>query len=199
MHADDDRLRKLCAAEFALHVNELYSKARIETFSGGPAWVEVPVVGLFHPIGDEDAAAALDELSRRALEARARFAIDGPPWGQPLPTSWDIICKMTQIGELVEAGILAQDYYNGRLELLAHFVASWVGSKWDPRHPSFKRFARGMMADKSTPARLRENIDLLREYPPKRLPGLMSGDAAMCLDLAEMRVAAFNSTDRGGG
>jgi hypothetical protein len=80
----NDDLRQLCASEFAVCIDEMYSARRVETFSDGPDWIEVPVVGLFHKVGDEIAAAALEELSRRALAWQARFAIDGPPWAQPI-------------------------------------------------------------------------------------------------------------------
>jgi len=142
-----DDLTKLCADEFSVHIDQLYSTKRIETFSDGPDWVEASVVGLFHRVGDEIAAAALAELSRRALAARARFAIDGPPWAQPLPTSWQDLSKLARICELVQAGVLAQDFFNGRLELMTNFIASLCNSKWDyDSHPSFHRFARGVMA-----------------------------------------------------
>jgi hypothetical protein len=76
-----DELSQLSAREFAHHVDQLFGKYRIETYSLGPEWIETPVVGLFHRVGDEAAAAALKELDRRALAWRARFAIEGPPWG----------------------------------------------------------------------------------------------------------------------
>jgi len=40
----NDDLRQLCASEFAVHIDELYSARRIETFSDGPDWIEAPVV-----------------------------------------------------------------------------------------------------------------------------------------------------------
>jgi len=43
-----DELTQLCAREFARHIDDLFGKYRIETFSDGPDWVEAPVVGLFH-------------------------------------------------------------------------------------------------------------------------------------------------------
>jgi hypothetical protein len=54
-----DELTQLCAREFARHIDDLFGKYRIETFSDGPDWVEAPVVGLFYRAGDEVAAAAL--------------------------------------------------------------------------------------------------------------------------------------------
>jgi len=46
-----DDLTKLCADEFSVHIDQLYSTKRIETFSDGPDWVEASVVGLFHRLG----------------------------------------------------------------------------------------------------------------------------------------------------
>src|SRR5262249_31340667 len=107
-----DELTQLCAREFAHHIDRLFGKYRIETYSLGEDSVRTPVVGLFPRVGDAAAAAALAELNRRALAARERFKTDGPAWAQPLPVSWDVICRFARIGELVEAGVLAPD--NGR-------------------------------------------------------------------------------------
>jgi len=176
-----DELTQLCAREFARHIDELFEKYRIETYSDGPDWVKTPIVGLFHRVGDEAAAAALEELDRRALAAREWFRTHGPAWAQPLPVSWQSLCRLTQIGKLVETGVLAQCYYNGRLELLASFAISLFESKWDPDHPPYDAFFRGLMWERKTPARLRHDPELRREFPPKRLPTLVSELEAMVL------------------
>jgi len=171
-------LTKLCADEFALHVNELFQKIRIETYSRGSEWVEAPVVGLFHQVWDEPAATALKELTRRALAWRARFALEGPPWAQPLPTSWNDCCR------------LAHERGDGQMQLLGQFASSLLGDKWNPAHPSFDRFCRGLMAEPGAPAHLRNDPELQRLYPPKRLRELMPMNMAAALDLTEMRLAA---------
>jgi len=171
-------LTQLCADEFALHVNELFQKIRIETYSRGPEWVEAPIVGLFHQVWDEPAATALKELSRRASAWRERFAIEGPPWAQPLPISWNDCCR------------LAHERGDGQMQLLGQFASSLLGDKWDPAHPSFDRFCRGLMAEPGSPAHLRNDPELRRRYPPKRLPGLMPSQMAGVLDHVEMRLAA---------
>src|SRR5436189_1727540 len=102
----ENNIVKICADAFSHHIDDLHYQGRIEN-QGGPGWVEEPVTGMFYPIEDKDAAAALAELSRRALAAKARFAIEGPPWGQPLPTTWQRIGTIAQIGELTEAGVFA--------------------------------------------------------------------------------------------
>jgi hypothetical protein len=104
--------------------------------------------------------------------------------------SWQSLCKLARIGELTQAGILAQNYFNGRLELMAQFAGSLFDSKWDPAHPSSYRFCCGVMADRNTPARLRHNPELRREFPPKRLPTLVSELEAMALDHSEAYEAA---------
>jgi hypothetical protein len=176
-----DDLQSLSHQMFADHIDGLYQDRRIETYSPGEDWVQLPVVGLFHRIGDETAAAAFKELDRLALAAQERFKTDGPPWAQPLPVSWQKLCKLAQIGKLVEDGVIAQDPNNGRLELMATFAASWCNSKWDPEHPGAYRFCRGLMAARNTPARLRNDPELRRLFPPKRLPGLLSEQEAWAL------------------
>jgi hypothetical protein len=172
------------ASEFATYVDELYSQARVETFSGGLDWVEEPTVGLFHKVGDAIAMAALEELRRRALAWQVRFETEGPEWARPLPTSWQKILIGTRVGELIEAGVIAPD--NVRWELLAHFAASLFNGKYDPEHPSFRRFARGIMASPNTPARLRDNPELRKAYPPKKLDSLMSDMESEALALSEL-------------
>jgi hypothetical protein len=76
------------------------------------------------------------------------------------------------------------------LELMAQFVGSLFDSKWDPAHPSSYRFCCGVMADRNTPARLRHDPELRREFPPKRLPTLVSELEAMALDHSEAYEAA---------
>jgi len=171
-----DDLQSLSHQMFADRIDGLYQDRRIETYSLGEDWVETPVVGLFHRIGNEAAAAALKELDRRALAARERFKTDGPAWAQPLPLSWDDCCRLAGAG--------------GRMELLGNYAASLLGSKWDAAHPSFDRFCRGMMADRSTPDYLRNDPELQRTYPPKPLKGLMSAEMAAALDCSEARLAA---------
>ena len=109
--------------------------------------------------------------------------------GRPLPVSWDALGKLSWIGELTEAGVLASDYSTGRLELLAKFAASLLNTKWDPEHVSYDVFFRGLMADRDTPARLRNNPELRKAYPPKRLEGLMSNEMAEAMAISEMLVA----------
>ena len=184
----DDLILVRCADTFAHRIDELFLEDRIEIHNG-PGRIEEPTIGMFHLVGDEIAAAALAELSRRASAARKWFAIDGPWWAQPLPTTGRQVTQLAWIGELIEAGTLPQDYFNGRMLLFSNFAVSQCCSKWVPTHPSFDRFARAKMADCNTPRWLRDNLQLRREYPPQRLVTLMPGIMAAALDHSEARVA----------
>jgi hypothetical protein len=87
---------------------------------------------------------------------------------------------------MTEAGVFASDFNNGRLEMAANFASSLFNSKWDPEHPSFRRFARGMMASPDTPARLRDNPELRKAYPPKKLNSLLPDAECEALALSEL-------------
>jgi len=76
------------------------------------------------------------------------------------------------------------------MQLLGQFASSLLGDKWNPTHPSFNRFCRGLMAEPGAPAHLRNDPELRRLYPPKRLRELMPVNMAAALDLTEMRLAA---------
>jgi len=85
---------------------------------------------------------------------------------------------------------LAHERGDGQMQLLGQFASSLLGDKWDPAHPSFDRFCRGLMAEPGAPAHLRNDPELRRLYPPKRLRELMPVNMAAALDLTEMRLAA---------
>jgi hypothetical protein len=62
-----------------------------------------------------------------------------------------------------------------RAQLVGCFGTSQMRAKWDKKHPTFKSFSRGMMADARTPKRLRNDPELRRMFPPKQLRGLVEG------------------------
>src|SRR5262249_23444633 len=91
-------------------------------------------------------------------------------------TSWGDCCR------------LAHQRDDGRMHLLGQFASSLLGDKWNSAHPAFDRFCCGLMARPGF--HLRNDPELRRLYPPKRLPGLMPSEMAAVLDLTEMRLAA---------
>jgi hypothetical protein len=93
---------------------------------------------------------------RAALDARAWFSKHGPSWAQPLP--------------------LVEEYFSmleddGPLYLLGHYAFSLEVNSYEFwEHPLIYDFCRGMMA--SPYCKMRNDSDLLKEFPPKILPGL---------------------------
>jgi len=156
-----DDLSQISTNLFAHCIEVLFHNNQIETFSPGEGWVEESVTGLFCRAEDEVAAAALDELGRRGSAAREWFRTHGPPWAQPLPTSYAACRELEGVG--------------GRMGLLGIYVRALYGSVYDyTKHALPYDFFCGVMALRGTPYLLRRDPDLQREFPPKRIPGLVS-------------------------
>jgi hypothetical protein len=58
--------------------------------------------------------------------------------------------------------------------IVAQYSVS-VGDRDNPWHPSFERYACGVMASPLTPPFIKNDPELLRQYPPYPLPGLGPG------------------------
>jgi hypothetical protein len=107
------------------------------------------------PLGPQKRAAC------RALVAREWFA-----WSNPgLPTL------------PLSAGDRADlRWKSGIKHLVAEYPHSLMAKKYDTfRHPSFVQYARGVMASAFTPDRIKNDPQLLAQYPPRALPGLGIG------------------------
>jgi hypothetical protein len=106
-------------------------------------------------------------LARRALEARARFAVDGPPDAQPLPTGY----------HEREDRKMSHRYPDRIHYIVALFARSLEASNYDyDKHPKWDEFARGVMASPyAPPDYVIPRDELTRRYPPRDLPGLGPG------------------------
>ena len=95
---------------------------------------------------------------RRAKEARKWHADNAPADMQPLPLGYS------------EREALK----DGRpWHILAWYARSLAERHYDVlEHPSFQRFAYGVMASLITPPCIRENEELRRRFPPQPLEGL---------------------------
>src|SRR5262249_50914641 len=161
MPDDSSRLRELSADMFGRYIQVLLRSNQIETFSPAEGWVENAVVGLFYRPEDKFAAAVVGEADRRASAAREFFRIHGPADMQPLPTAYGDCRKLEGVG--------------GRMGLLGIFARAGLGSADDYNPPAMPDdFFCGGWALRDTPDRIRRDRDLQKEYPPKRLPGLLS-------------------------
>ena len=119
-----------------------------------------PVVG-GHYVSGEDSIESMIELAVRALGARESFAHNGPPDAQPLPLSHDE-CEKMKVG--------------GVKHVAAWYSRSLYCRDYDTeKHPSFDDYARGVMASDRAPDFIKNDKQLRKRYPPKKLIGLGPG------------------------
>jgi hypothetical protein len=176
MPDDSARLRELSADMFGRCIQVLLRSNQIETFSPEEGWVENAVVGLFYRPEDEFAAAVVGEADRRASAAREFFRIHGPADMQPLPKTYDDCQKLEGVG--------------GRMGLLGIYARAVYGSAYDyTQHAKPYDFFCGVMAIRNTPDNIRRDRDLQKEFPPKRIPGMLSEMEQWCLQHAAAREA----------
>jgi hypothetical protein len=156
-----DELIDLSERVFANYVDNLFEKNRANSvYRMGDLFANDPTWGLYYPIDNEYIVGILKERTRRALAARAWFAVTGPAWAQPLPISHNV----------------QYEHSGGREEMLDHFMSSLINANWDYKvHPVFFDFACGVMAHPAAPDYLREDPELLQEFPPAPLVGLSEG------------------------
>ena len=109
----------------------------------------------------EDPIDEIREKAVRGLLAREWFAINGPADAQPLPLSHDEREKM-KVG--------------GVEHLVAWYDRSLACRDYDTeKHPSFDDYAPGVMASEHAPDFIKNDEQLRRRYPPKKLIGLGPG------------------------
>jgi hypothetical protein len=182
MPDDSARLRELSADMFGRCIQVLLGSNQIETFSPEEGWVENAVVRLFYRPEDEFAAAVVGEADRRASAAREFFRIHGPADMQPLPTTYDDCQKLEGVG--------------GRMGLLGIYARAVYGSVYDyTQHAMPHDFFCGVMAIRNTPDNIRRDRDLQKEFPPKRIPGMLSEMEQWCLQNSA-RIEAEKAAER---
>jgi hypothetical protein len=107
------------------------------------------------PIGPQKQAAL------RALLAREWFAITGPEGAPPLPLSYEA-------RESLKDG--------GVSHIVAWFAESLKALHYDTHvHPTFDRYARGVLASPYAPNFIRNDGYLAKRFPPRPLRGLGGG------------------------
>jgi hypothetical protein len=93
-----------------------------------------------------------------ALAARVWFAKHGPAWAPQLPLGFEI-------PPLLRGG--------GPLHLLALYAQSLEFMSYNYlEHPQLYDFSCGVMAHGAAPEPVRDDLELLAEFPPRPLPGL---------------------------
>ena len=105
-------------------------------------------------------------LATRALEARARFSVDGPLDAQPLPLTY-------QEREEFKSAALYPERIHYIVSLFARSLAG-LDYNYD-KHPGWEEFACGVMASPYLASDYVDKAELSRRYPPRELPGLGPG------------------------
>jgi hypothetical protein len=114
-----------------------------------------------HYISGLDPTAPQKRAAYCALRARYWFASNGPVDAPRLPLSY---------GEREDLKV------GGLPHIVAWYARSLEGLDYDiKRHPSFERYAKGVMASPHTPTFITENEELRRRFAPLPLEGLDHG------------------------
>jgi hypothetical protein len=154
-----DKLLELCEREFQ-HGVEYYADM---LFTGRVGQNAFTACLREHPDPTECYMQLLD-LVARALRARAWFARHVPCRLQPLPlVHYDEQEKIFCSGDFPRHLVA---YYSCSLQRLNFNYL---------KHPLFYDYARGVMAHPDGPSYLQDDPELLAEFPPKPLPGLVDG------------------------
>jgi hypothetical protein len=150
-----DRLVERCAIDFERYIAELHSKVSAERSGIATCSIHIAPYRMDYRASD---IPMLIREARTAYEARARFALDGPAWAQPLP-----------LGTECNAFFRAR----GAMHLLGLYALSLELTGFDYQgHPKFHEFGCGVMANEAAPAHVRDDPELREEFPAKPLPGL---------------------------
>jgi hypothetical protein len=149
-----DRLVERCARDFERYV------ARLHFDVAHNCRVNIPWAPYEQRFTKTHIPMLIREV-RKAYEARAAFALEGPTWAQMLPIFMEEIHPLQKAtGAMHVLGC-----YASSLQLMNHDYLA---------HPRFPTFACGMMAHPDAPEHVRNDMDLQAEFPAKELPGLSS-------------------------
>ena len=100
--------------------------------------------------------------ARRALLAREWFYLHGPSDAPPLPLDGEEQADLK--------------YRDPLAHLVTQFSKSLAANGWDIHsHPSFKAYARGVMASPLAADLVRNDDAMRKRYPPRELQFILSG------------------------
>jgi len=165
-----DDLSQLCQCKFEKHIGKMFATGKVRAIVRGEKFARAPYIDWPYCVYDENRIARLKGLVCAALTAQKWFEEHKPRWAPSLPLS------IAECEKLERAG-------SNRLKLVGYYGRSQMASEWDKRHPSFHAHACGVMASPHTPDYLRNDPELLAEFPPRPLEGL---DRFLCWNKPEM-------------
>jgi hypothetical protein len=157
--------RKRCQQAVAGEIDALFENDRARAIATVSSELhkflvlEAPGIKFPYVVTDDELVAMLKPLSRDALITYVQHHLSKPPGFPDLPISPDACREM-------------EERHDKRAQLVGRYGTSQMRARWDKRHPTFKRFCRGLMADKRTPTNLRNDLELYQMFPPKWLRGL---------------------------
>jgi len=158
MHDDD--LKTLCAATFA-QVEKMFDREVRQALLREFHLAQAPVIGTLFNATDEAAIAKLKHQVCRVPGACEWHRRHAPSWAQPLPVS----CSELYDRRLAD--------FSPKRKLLLHFGNSLRVLEWHyNQHPPFPTYAAGVLAHDFAPDELRNDSELVKEFPPRPLAGI---------------------------
>jgi hypothetical protein len=170
-----DDFTKLCANEFAVHVERLFESERARALAAGKKCVNVPFLDDSFPVDCKLLSSHYKRTVAAALSARDSFERQKPSWAPSLPL------RSADIDKLI------RNVDDPRSNLVGYFAASWACASWSKYHPPLFVYASGVMACPDTPKHIRVDARLRREFPP--VPTLLAKlDQTLCWNTVERTI-----------
>ena len=159
-----DDFRERCRQAVADKIDALFEDDRARALA--TIWpdsreflvLEAPGIKFRYSATDDELVAILKVLACNALIVQVQHHLNKPPGFPELPIS-PYACRDMEERE------------DKRARLVGRYGTSQLRARWDKRHPTFKRFCRGLMADERTPTQLRDDPELRQMFPSKQLWG----------------------------
>jgi hypothetical protein len=145
------------------HVADKFELLRLVAEATGEEFVRTPYTEELVSARNESLFPFFEHSVCRALAARESFRQDAPPWAPDLPLS-SADCEKMICGR------------SSKIALVGYYGRSLACANWGV-HPMFRDYACGLMASPDTPEHIRADPALLKEFPPRELPGL---DQSLC-------------------
>jgi hypothetical protein len=140
------------------HVVSLFESRRQAAIAAGEEFGLSPYLEEPFSIRRESLFPVVQSTVCRALTIRTSFRESAPHWAPDLPVS-SADCEKMISGK------------SNKIALVGYYGRSLACANWS-FHPSFRDFCCGVMACEYTPERIRTDLELLREFPPRELPDL---------------------------
>jgi hypothetical protein len=121
--------------------------------------LEAPGIKFPYNAMDDELVAILKPLSCDAMIVYVQHHLSKPPGFPELPIT-SYACQDME------------EQHDKLAQLVGRYGTSQMRARWVKRHPTFKLFCRGLLADERTPPNLRNDPELRQMFPPKPLQGL---------------------------